>query len=325
MFVHLMLQKSITRISILLLHLILMSSSPAENDLLHDFNPFFKVHKDGRVEPYNTGNPPKLPPGFDPKTGIETKDYVISSDTGVLVRVFTPKLKDPDQKVPLIFHVHGGGFCLGSALDPITHNFIASLLSRIDAIVVSVEYRLALDHPLPTAYDDCWEALKWVGSRPGSELLTRSVDFNKVFLMGESAGANIAHHLAVRAGVEGLDGLKIAGVLVVHPFFVGDEEDKMYKFLCPTSSGCKDDPKLYPGADPNLARMATGRVLVCLAEKDHLKERGLEYYNTLKKSGWVGSVELFESEGCDHCFHLFGQNEKADELFHKFADFIKHE
>ncbi|CAM8994181.1 unnamed protein product [Rhodiola kirilowii] len=312
-----------------------MSESPftipppsSANALLHEFHPFFKVHKDGRVERYAFHNQPSIAPGFDPKTRIKTKDIVISPDTGVVVRLFAPVLLETSkQKHPLIIHIHGGGFCVGSALDAITYNFVASLLSRIDAIVISVEYRLAPEHTLPTAYEDSWEALKWIGlhsTGSGPEpVLNWVVDFNNVFLQGESAGANIAHHLAVRAGVEGLEGLRITGMIAVHPFFVGDKVDEHYKFLCPASSGCKDDPKLYPGADPNLANMGTGRVLVCLAGKDHLRGRGVEYYETLKKSGWVGSVELFESEDCNHCFHMFSQEEKAKELLQKFADFVK--
>uniref|UniRef100_A0A7N0T1Y4 Alpha/beta hydrolase fold-3 domain-containing protein n=1 Tax=Kalanchoe fedtschenkoi TaxID=63787 RepID=A0A7N0T1Y4_KALFE len=300
-----------------------------DEDVLHDFHPFFKVYKDGRVERYAFHNQPVRPPGFDPETGIETKDIVLDSDTGLTVRLFTPNLENLDHKVPLIIHIHGGGFCVGSALDAITHNFVASLLSQVQAVVISVEYRLAPEHPLPTAYEDSWEALKWVGSHAAGSgpepVLNRSVDLDKVFLLGESAGANIAHNLVTRAGTEGLPGLKIAGMVAVHPFFVGDEEDRHYKFLCPTSSGCRDDPRLCPGADPGLARMVTGRVLVCLAEKDHLRGRGLEYYETLRKSGWVGSVELFESEGRDHCFHMFSKDEKAQELIKKFAEFVKRE
>lgn len=289
-----------------------------ETEILHDFPPFFKVYKDGHFERYANPNPSNLPPGLDPKSGIVVKDIVIHPDSKVVVRVFTPKLENPDEKLPLIFHVHGGGFCGGSALDPPTHNFVLSLLKRVDAIFISVEYRLAPEHPLPIAYYDSWDALKFVAMHfngsgsipePGSDL-NLPVDLNRVFLMGESAGANIVHNLAIRAGVEGLKGLTIMGLLVIHPFFVGDKVDEMYKFICPTSSGCKDDPRLYSGVDPNLTLLGTGRVLVCVAEKDYLKERGVEYYENLKKSEWVGSVELFESKGGEHCCHMFGPNDK---------------
>lgn len=303
-------------------------SAPSDN-LLHDFHPFFTVDKNGSIERYPFHNLPSFPPGFDPKTNIETKDIVICPETGLVVRLFTPNLKNPERKLPLIIHVHGGGFCVGSALDVITYNFIAALLSRIDAIVISIEYRLAPEHPLPIAYEDSWKALKWIGlhsTGSGPEpVLNRVVDFNKVFLLGESAGANIQHNLAIRAGVEGLDGLTITGLIAVHPFFVGDEEDQHYKFMCPTSTGCKDDPKLYAGADPNLTRLGTKRVLVCLAEKDGLKGRGVEYYETLKKTGWGGSVDLFESEGGDHCFHMFSQDDKTLELIQKIVDFVQFE
>lgn len=61
----------------------------------------------------------------------------------------------------------------------------------------------------------------------------------------------------------------------MHPFFAGKEEDKMYKYLCPTSSGCDDDLKLNPAVDPNLSKLGCKKVLVCMAEKDWLRNREL--------------------------------------------------
>ncbi|KAK9942170.1 hypothetical protein M0R45_007851 [Rubus argutus] len=57
----------------------------------------------------------------------------------------------------------------------------------------------------------------------------------------------------------------------------------MYRFMSSTSSGCDDDPKLNPAVDPNLAKMRCGKVLVCVAEKDWLRDRGVGYYHTIEK------------------------------------------
>lgn len=109
----------------------------------------------------------------------------------------------------------------------------------------------------------------------------------------------------------------------MHPFFETNEEDKMYKFMCPTSSGRDDDPRLNPGVDPDMGKMAFEKVLECVAEKDGLRERGERYYETLKESEWVGQVDLVESEGEDHCFHLFNPNsDRAAPLFKRIADFV---
>ena len=303
-----------------------MASSTDE--LTHHFPPFFKVFKDGHVERYPFPIPnDHVPAGLDPNTGIQSKDVVISPETGLSARIFIPKINGPDQKLPLLIYYHGGGFCAGSAFDAVAKKYITSLISQANMIVVAVDYRLAPEHPLPIAYDDSWAALQWIATHSNNQgpepWLNEYVDFGRVFLAGESAGANITHYVAVRAGATGLAGLKIVGVLIVHPFFGGKECDEMYKFMCPTSSGCDDDPKLNPAVDPDLSRMGCAKVLVCVAEKDWLKDRGVAYYETLGKSGWGGSVEFFETKGEDHTFHMANaDSENSKVLLKKLVDFI---
>ncbi|XP_050260937.1 2-hydroxyisoflavanone dehydratase-like isoform X2 [Quercus robur] len=298
------------------------------NELTHDFPPFFKVFKDGRIERYSFPiSNHHIPTGLDPNTGIQSKDVVISPETGLSARIFIPKINGPDQKLPLFIHYHGGGFCFGSPFDTTAQKYFTSLISQANMIVVAVDYRLAPEHPLPIAYDDSLAALQWIATHSNNQgpepWLNEYADFGRVFLAGESAGANISHYVAVRAGAAGLAGLKIVGVLIVHPFFGGKECDEMYKFMCPTSSGCDDDPKLNPAVDPDLSRLGCAKVLVCVAEKDWLKDRGVAYYETLGKSGWGGSVEFFETKGEDHCFHLMNaDSENSKVLLKKLVDFI---
>ncbi|XP_057981678.1 2-hydroxyisoflavanone dehydratase-like [Malania oleifera] len=301
-----------------------MASGNAE--ILNDFPPFFKVYKDGRIERYMVMDP--VPPGTDPKTGIHTKDVAVSSD--VSARIFLPKIDEPDQKLPVLVHYHGGGFCVGSAFDVVSHKLLTYLATQAHVLAISVDYRLAPENPLPIAYDDSWAALQWIAAhsdgRGPEPWLNEHADLGRVFLMGESAGANIAHSVAVRAGVEGLGGAKIIGALMVHPFFGGKEPDKMYQILCPTSSGGEEDPRLNPGADPNLGRMGCERVKVYVAEKDGLIERGVGYCETVGKSAWRGRVELVETKGQDHCFHLFNPHSHPDvaTLLASLVDFISH-
>ena len=308
-----------------------MASSDADQ-ILHDFPPFFKVFKDGRIHRYMPPHP-FVPAASesDLKAGVHTKDVVVSPDTGVSARIFFPmKLNHSTQKLPLLLHYHGGGFCFGSPFDVVTYNFLTSLVNLTNAIAVSVDYRMAPENPLPIAYDDSWAALQWIVSHSNGQgpepWINDHADLKRVFLLGESAGANITQYVAVRAGATVLADAKIIGTLVVHPFFVcGTKEvDEHYKFMSSTSSGSDDDPKLNPGADPDLARMGCDKVLVCVAEKDWLRNRGLAYYETLDKSGWSGSLELVETQGEDHCFHMFNPNtEQTKSLLKRMADFIK--
>ncbi|KAJ8619145.1 hypothetical protein MRB53_015331 [Persea americana] len=125
----------------------------------------------------------------------------------------------------------------------------------------------------------------------------------------------------MRAGREELNhGVKLRGAILVHPFFSGDEaignevkypekkamSDRFWMFSSPTTVGL-DDPLINPMAEgaPSLSGLGCARLMVCLAEKDMLRDRGRVYYERLRLSRWKGTVEILESEGEDHVFHLF--------------------
>ncbi|KAI6677899.1 hypothetical protein NL676_038695 [Syzygium grande] len=297
------------------------------SEVAHDFRPFFRVYKDGRVEKYKLIDHVRpVPAGLDPATGIETKDVVISPETGVSARIFAHTAGGgggPDRKLPLLVHYHGGGFCAGSPFDSASNGFLSTMVTQANVVAISIDYRLAPENPLPIAYEDSFEALKWIaGHSDGSgpePWLNQYADLGRVFIVGESAGANIGQYVAVRAGVAGI---RVKGMLAVHPFFGGKETDEMYKFMCPTSTGLDDDPKLNPAVDPDLPKMACEKVLVCVAEKDWLRNRGVKYYEALCGSGWEGKAELVETKEEAHCFHLFTKSERAEQLIKKMVDFI---
>jgi hypothetical protein len=206
----------------------------------------------------------------------------------------------------VLVYYHGGGFCLCSAFDSTYHAYLNRFAALADVLVVSVEYRLAPEHPVPSAYADSWKALAWVVSHHsgGDEpWLTDHADFSRLYLGGDSAGANIAHHMAMRVGAEGLaHGAKIHGVLLIHPYFLGSDKvgsddldrtarerlGRLWRVTCPVAAG-EDDPLINPLADsaPGLEALACGRVLVCVAEDDVLRDRGKAYYDRLLGTiGW---------------------------------------
>ncbi|KAL9415103.1 hypothetical protein AB3S75_043387 [Citrus x aurantiifolia] len=302
-----------------------MASSDSE--IAKEFR-FFRVYKDGRVElfePYCE----QIPPSDDPTTGVRSKDVVISSEPPVSARIFIPyEAQNPNQnKLPLLFYVRGGGFCTQSAFGPRYHNFCSVFSAQANAIVVSVEYGNFPDRPIPACYEDSWAALNWVASHVSGNgpepWLNDHADFGKVFIGGASAGGNIAHTLAFRVGSIGLPCVKLVGVIMVHPFFGGTspEEDATWLYMCPTNAGLQD-PRLKPPAE-DLARLGCERVLIFVAEKDFLKPVAMNYYEDLKKSGWKGTLELFETHGKGHSFYFDNLKcEKAVELINKFVSFI---
>lgn len=293
-----------------------------------DFSPFFRLYTDARIDRLTPNQ--LVSPSDDPKSTVRSKDVVILTESGVSARIFLPNVRDLPQKIPLLVYIHGGAFVLGSPANPPFHNFVSSLVEKANVMAISVDYRLAPENPLPIAFDDSWEAFQWVISHVNGkgpdQWINEYADFGRVFLGGESAGANIAHDVAIRAGENKLQGVEIDGLFLVHPYFGGKEVDELYKILCPASSGCDDDPRLNPAVDPRLRTMAARRVLFCLAETDLLRDRGRAYYEGLKKSEWDGEVEIIETEGEGHGFHLFHPNaEKALDLKNQLAAFLNHE
>ncbi|WP_218027250.1 alpha/beta hydrolase [Nocardia vaccinii] len=91
-----------------------------------------------------------------------------------------------------IFYVHGGGMVMGHRLDSIAE--LAALAERFAVPVITVDYRLAPEHPFPAAADDVLRAWRWVTSNAG-EL---SIDATKILLTGVSAGGGLAGGLALR-------------------------------------------------------------------------------------------------------------------------------
>lgn len=55
---------------------------------------------------------------------------------------------------------------------------------------------------------------------------------------------------------------------------------------------------------PNLAELGCSRLLLCVSGKDELRDRGVWYYDLVRKSGWKGEVKVFEMEGEKHAFHI---------------------
>ncbi|KAA8536178.1 hypothetical protein F0562_028656 [Nyssa sinensis] len=299
------------------------SSSEA---VAYEFLPYFRAYRDGRVE--RLFGTDIVPASIDSQAAVSTKDIIFLPESGVSARLFIPSTINAGQKLPLLVYFHGGAFCFGSPFCAMYHNYLTSLVAEANVVAMSVDYRLAPENPLPIAYEDSWAALKWVAShcngRGPEPWLNDHADFQRVFVAGDSAGANIAHNMTVRAGVEDLEGVKLLGACLVHPDFVSREGrvSKAWFFACPTTTG-SDDPRINPAVDPRLSRLGCSRVVVCVADKDGLRERGWFYYEMLKKSGWGGMVEIVETEGEEHVFHLFNPTcDKAVALLQRLAFFM---
>lgn len=96
------------------------------------------------------------------------------------------------KKYPVVVNFHGGGFCIGRASDDARWSRI--VVESADAVVVSVDYRLAPEHPFPAAVDDGVDALLYLEAH-ADEL---SLDASRIAITGFSAGGNLAFSVPLR-------------------------------------------------------------------------------------------------------------------------------
>src|ERR1700758_2129027 len=120
---------------------------------------------------------------FHPELRVE--DRAIDGPAGPLnIRIYWPPTDA--AKPPAVVFFHGGGFVVGD-LD--THDGTCRQHAvGASAVVVSVEYRLAPEHPYPAAVDDAWAATQWVAQH-GSEI---GADADRLAVAGDSAGGTLA-------------------------------------------------------------------------------------------------------------------------------------
>lgn len=90
--------------------------------------------------------------------------------------------------------------------------------------------------------------------------------------------------------------------------------------------GGLDNPMVNPVGEEDaacFAELACSRLLVSVAEKDELRDRGVEYYHVVKQSGWKGEIDLFEDMGEGHYFHMvFPASDKAKAMINRVSSFI---
>ncbi|TCC36385.1 alpha/beta hydrolase [Kribbella speibonae] len=216
---------------------------------------------------------------------------------------------------PVIVWFHGGGWMIGS-LD--TGDIVARALCRgVGAVVVSVDYRLAPEHPWPAGLDDAAAALRWVAEH-AEELCGDPV---RIAVGGDSAGGNLAAVLAqqTRGG-----GPVLAGQILVYPAtdLELDHFDNYpswqlhasgYVLTADAVRSCVET-YLQPAADVTDSRISPARckdltglppAVVAVAEFDPLRDQGAAYASALREAD-VPTV-LHEGRGLVHgCFDMLG-------------------
>ncbi|CDO30308.1 alpha/beta hydrolase [Mycolicibacterium porcinum] len=236
------------------------------------------------------------------------EDRTVPGPAGEIpVRIYHPlDSADAGTGLPVLVYFHGGGFVL---CDLDSHDSCCRRLANgIGAIVVSVDYRLAPEHPYPAAVDDALAATEWVAAHAG-EL---GGDPARLVVAGDSAGGNLAAVVAMTARDRG--GPTIAFQVLIYP--VVDQRRKSSLSSPHTKSGVLTAEHMqwftaqYLGdsgaqsevsASPILGDMTglpDGHVLT--GALDPLCEEGEEYARMLAAGGAKVSVRRY-----DRGFHGF--------------------
>ena len=240
-----------------------------------------------------------------PEAVASVEERLIPGPAGdIPVRIYTPEGQGP---FPAILYYHGGGWVIGN-LDVVDVP-CRLLANRTGCVVVSVDYRLAPEHPFPAPAEDAYAAVEWVAEHGE----TIHVDTSKLAVAGDSAGGNLAAAVCLMAKDRG--GPKISYQILFYPVTEHSFETPSYQenadgyFLTKESMVWfwnhylqQEEDGKNPYASPLLAEDVSGLppALVVTAEYDPLRDEGEAYAKKLLDAG-VG-VTLKRYEGLIHGF-----------------------
>jgi acetyl esterase len=241
----------------------------------------------------------------EPEPVAQVDNRHIAGPAGAIpVRIYTPTGRGP---FPILVFFHGGGWVIGN-ID--SHDGpCRTLANAVPAVVVSVDYRLAPEHPFPAAADDTYAAAQWAADH-APEL---NGEARRLAVMGDSAGGNLAAVVALMA--RDREGPKLAKQVLVYPVTDGTFDTVSYRengngyFLTrdmmmwfwnqyAPSPVARSHAYASPLRASNLKGVAPAHVIT--AEFDPLRDEGEAYAARLREANVA--VQLHRYDGMFHGF-----------------------
>ncbi|KAL2186602.1 alpha/beta-hydrolase [Thermothelomyces heterothallicus CBS 203.75] len=267
----------------------------------------------------------QLPP-HDPTLTI--RDQTVSAEGHqVAVRIYKPR-EATERKLPVGIYAHGGGFVAGSVTASFEDYNCRYIAQNTPCILVSVDFRLAPEHPVPAQVDDVLAGYLW--TRENIDALNG--DPAKVFLIGASVGGGVALSVALKLIARGQAG-QVAGIvalapITMHPEHVPDEFRADYTayeenaegplinraamYVFNSINGCderKDDPYVFPALHPLLGpELPPTYISTCGA--DPLRDDGTVIQRALSRHGV--RCRLKNYEGLPHFFWIYPEIPTGD-------------
>ena len=245
----------------------------------------------------------------------KTIDYKIyNGDYEVPVRIYLPREKVTED-LPVFLFFHGGGW-VTDCIDNY-ERICARLASATEHIVVSVEYRLAPEHPFPTGFMDCYAVAKAIYTNR----FILNVNPQRITLIGDSAGGNLAAAVSLKARDDGI--FKPQRQILIYPAVNNDYSDtsrfqsvkdcgsdylltagKMQDYIDLYAKNEED--KQNPYFAPYLAKDVSHQpdTLILTSEFDPLRDEGEAFGERLKAAG--NRVEVHRIAGAFHGYFALG-------------------
>lgn len=249
-------------------------------------------------------------------------------DARTFVNVTTYEPKGFSKRLPCIYFIHGGGFVFNAA--PHHFRLARRLTKELGVKTVMVDYRLAPRYKFPTAHFDCLAVYKWLRSNANA----LNIDSNRIIVVGDSAGGNIAAALSRMAYESGLPAPKAQ--MLLYPVLDRRMQTQSYGTFSDTPMCNSKDMakyfKLYAGdvmsiegsLVPYISPLEAGSfdgtppTYVEVAQLDCLHDEGVRYAQALKDAGIP--VELTEVKDAMHGYDIaLGKPFMEDVMVYRIA------
>lgn len=257
---------------------------------------------------------------------IENKQITVRDGQQINIRLYLP---EHAEKLPVIIYYHGGGWVFGDLESADAGCRI--LADKAHAIVVSVDYRLAPEHPFPTPLHDAYDSLLWVFDN----IASFGGDKSRLTVAGDSAGGNLATVVSYLAAT--FNGPKITAQALIYPVvnldfttasycaygehFGLDKQGMQWFAEHYTEPNNFRNPLVSPLQIENLDVLP--KTMIIAAEADVLFDEGLAYAQKLAAAGVY--VEHVPMTGLIHSY--FSKMEFFEaatiDTVEKIATFVK--
>ena len=262
------------------------------------------------------------------RSSLAAEDVAIPGPAGMIpARLYEPPGVGLEQR-PLIVYFHGGGWVLGD-LD--THDSVCRFLAaNAAAAVLSIDYRLAPEHPFPAAVEDAFAAFRWATA----ESARLGADPSRIAVAGDSAGGNLAAAVSLLARDD--DGPDPAMQVLLYP--IADATGGQWSrdafadgfLLTKADMEWFENHYLPPGTDRADPRVSVLRAdtsglpptYVTTAGFDPLRDEGEDYAERMREAGV--SVALRRHPGLIHGFaHMTEISRTARAAMHELAGAVR--